>query len=305
MMQLERIPLPVDAHGRRDETAWHALRAADYTASDMGALFGVGQRSTALSVYLSKAQGITGKGSKYTRRGHILEPVVAAELALERWPGAEITPADVYLRARDPADPCLRIGATKDYDLRRAGERCVLEIKTVAPRWFRRWWGRGRAIVPPLDNVLQVRTQMMLDDADAGILACLVCDDGAEIHTFRIERNARIEAAICRRVALFWAAFDAGIWPRLEFGREAKALDLVRRTARTPPPMIAAPRIVEAADRHMEILRLEREIKAEKAAIEDEIRAAMGDNSVAVLPNGITLRAGSYKTGRIACSTTT
>lgn len=297
-MHIERIRLPTDAHGRRDESAWLRLRAGDYTASDMGALFGVGQRSTALAVYIRKAQRTVDTGSKYTRRGHILEPVVAAELT-HRWPGADIKLADVYLRGRDPADPHLRIGATKDYDLARDGERLVLEIKTVAPRWFRRWWGKGKAIHPPVDNVLQVRTQMMLDDADAGILACLVCDDSADIHTFKIERVPRIEALIRRRVSAFWAAFDVGAWPRLQLGREAKALELLNRQLRSPPPIIACPRFAELAEQHGDRVRIITEAQRELAAIEDEMIAAAGDNVVVRLPSARRVTVGRFKGRRV------
>lgn len=286
MMQVERIPLPVDRHGYRDETAWHALRAADYTASEMGALFGVGQRSTALSVYVRKAGLATAdKGSKYTRRGHILEPVVAAELE-RRWPNLAIAPADVYLRGRDPDAPHLRLGATKDFDMTGDGRRRPLEIKTVAPRWFRRWWrGPGGKVTPPLDHILQLRTQMLLDDADGGVLACLVCDDAADIFAFRIERNPRIEAEICRRVCLFWEAFDAGRWPRLQYGREAKALDAIRRQTHTPPPLAAAPRLAELATLHTAELCAEAEAKRRRLALEDEIRELMAAEAVVLLPD--------------------
>jgi predicted phage-related endonuclease len=299
MLVRERIPLPVDAHGRRDEAAWHRLRGEDLTASNIGDVFGVG-RDTALGVYLHKAgQGRVDRPTRYTRRGHILEPVVAAEL-LERWGDAAITLADVYLRGRSPTDPHLRIGATKDYDLIRGGERLVLEIKTVAPQWFRRTWragGRG-PITPPLDHALQVRTQAMLDDADAGLLAGLVCDDAAEIHAFRIERVARLEEEICRRVSLFWAAFAAGVMPRLQYGREAKALDLLRRAARVPIPTSTDAELAALATTHAAGVRRIAEIEAELRAAEDRIRELMTDNTVIYLPDARRVTVGAFARGR-------
>jgi hypothetical protein len=299
-LTVERIPLPVDGAGRRDEGAWHRLRAADYTASDMGALFGVGQRSTALAVYVRKA-GLAGAEpeTRYARRGHILEPVVADELR-HRWPAASIKPADVYLRGRDAADRHMRVGATKDYDLERGDFAGPLEIKTVAPGWFRRWWCAGgrQQPRPPLDNVLQVRTQAMLDDADGGVLAVLVCDDAAPIFTFRIDRVPRIEDAIRRRVAAFWAAFEAGVLPQLELGREAKALDQLRRITRAPAPVLADSRVAELATAHQERTRAIAEATRELAAIEDEMRALMGDQAVVVLPDARRLTVGRYSSGR-------
>lgn len=285
MMQVDRIPLPLDAQGRTDETAWHALRADDLTASDIGAVMQVGQRSTALSVYLKKA-GLAAPdaGTKYTRRGHILEPVVAAELA-DRWPGCVVLKADVYLRGRDPDDPHLRIGATKDYDIVRPDAREVLEIKTVAPMWFRRWWRDGRTVRPPLDNLLQVRTQMMLDDADAGVLACLVCDDAADIHAFRVERIARAEDTIRRRVSAFWRAFDEGRLPPMQYGREAANLDRLKKAKTATPPMLDDPALAELADRHTLRAREVREALAELREIEDRMREAMAGAPAVLLPD--------------------
>lgn len=299
-MIVERIPLPTNAAGDRDEVAWHRLRAEDLTASDMGALFGVSQRSTALGIFVRKAGlGAPEGDTRFTRRGHILEPVVAHELR-HRWPDATITLADVYLRGRDPAQPHLRVGATKDYDLERRGDRATLEIKTVAPGWFRRWWRGGgvKPITPPLDYVFQVRTQAMLDDADFGVLAALVCDDAAPIYTFRIERVPRIERLIQRRVAAFWAAFEAGVMPRLEFGREAKALDQLRRQTRVPPPVLTSPRLAALASAHTERVRSVAEATREIAEIEDEIRALMTDNSAVLLPDARRISVGKYASGR-------
>ena len=306
-MQVERIPLPTNAAGQRDEAAWHRLRAEDYTASEMGALFGVGQRSTALQVYVRKARLLPDKGpSTYSDRGHVLEPVVADRLTRRKWPGAVIRPADVYLRGRDPDDPHLRVGATKDYDLELRGERLVLEIKTVAPRWFRQWWrGGGRwAPRPPDDVVMQVRTQTMLEDADAGMIAVLVCDDAADILTFRVDRRPKIEAEIRRRVSEFWAAYEAGRLPRLEFGREAAALDALRRQLRTPTPVLADQRLAALATQHQAAARARAEADRQLARLEDEIRVLMGDNSVVLLPDArrVTVAPGAKRRVKIAAS---
>jgi predicted phage-related endonuclease len=297
MMQVDRIPLPLDPQGRMDEAAWHALRAVDLTASDVGAVMQVGQRSTALSVYLKKA-GLAApdQGTKYTRRGHILEPVVAAELETE-WTGCAVIKADVYLRGRDPDDPHLRIGATKDYDVVTPTERWVLEIKTVAPMWFRRWWRHGRAIRPPLDNLLQLRTQMMLDDSDAGVLACLVCDDAADIHKFRVERVARAEDAIRRRVSAFWRAFDEGRLPPMEYGREAANLDRLRKAKSTTPPMVDHPDLAELADRYTLRAREAREAAEELRELSDRIREITQGHPAVLLPDArrVTITARNIK----------
>lgn len=300
-MQVERIPLPRDDRGELDEQAWHALRRVDYTASDMGALFGVSPRSTALGIYVAKAgRAAPDRDTKYARRGHILEPVVAYELEL-RWPDAKIRKADVYLRGRDPSDEHLRIGATCDYSLDRGGEQGPLEIKTIAPQWFLRTWRRWQRkgpIAPPLDNLLQLRTQIMLEGADHGTIAGLVCNDAADIHVFRVERDAKIEAAICRRVSAFWAAYEAGIMPRLQYGREAANLDRLARTTECPPPIVHDDRLAELADQHTALARGIAEAQRELAAVEDEMRERLAERAVVMLPDTRRVSVGKYLSNR-------
>jgi hypothetical protein len=298
-MQVERIPLPLDARGRLDEAAWHRLRRVDFTASNVGALFGVSSRNTALAVFIDKAgrAGADAPG-KYARRGHILEPVVADELG-HRWPDAVIEKSHVYLRGRDHADPCLRVGSTNDYGLQRGGRRGPLEIKTMAPDWFRRHCPihKGKP-TPATEHVLQVRTQAMLDDADAGTLAILVCNDSADIHTFTVERDHRIEAAICRRISTFWRLFDAGKYPPLEFGHEAANLDRLPRRNTQPPPVVGDAHLVELANRHGVLVREILDRQRELAAAEDEIRLLMGEHAAVLLPDARRVSVGKYMSGR-------
>lgn len=297
-MQVERIPLPRDTRGRFDEAAWHRLRREDFTASNIGALFGVSLRKTALAIYIDKAgRAAADAPSKFSRRGHILEPVVADEL-LHRWPDSQIEKCEVYLRGRDQDDPHLRVGSTNDYELRRGGRRGPLEIKTMAPDWARRHCQRGQKFVPTTEHVLQVRTQAMLDGADEGTLAVLVCNDSADIHTFTIERDARIEAAIRRRVSIFWRAYDAGRLPPLEFGREAANLDRLPRRNVQPPPLVDDPRLAELADRHGALVRELADCQRELAASEDEMRSIMGENAAVLLPDARRVSVGKYMSNR-------
>lgn len=301
MIVRERVPLPRDARGELDEPAWHALRKVVLTASDMGALFNVSPRSTALSVYLDKA-GLAANdpGTKFTRRGHILEPIVAHELGL-RWSDAAIVKADVFLRGHDPDDAGLRIGATCDYTLMRGDDIGPLEIKTIAPSWFVRTWRGGRTrgpISPPIDNLLQLRTQILLEDADHGTIAGLVCNDSADIHAFRVDRDPKIDAMICRRVSIFWHAFDAGVLPTLRLGREAANLDRLPRETSYPPPIAHDPRLSELADRHSDLARTVREAQRELAVIEDEMRQLLDGQAVVLLPDARRVSVGKYQQGR-------
>lgn len=284
-MQIERIPLPVDATGQRDEAAWLRLRREDYTASDMGALFGVGLRKTEFGVYMDKAGArAPAKKSGYVERGHVLEAVVAHRLP-RKIPGAELSAATVYLRGRDATDPAMRVGATKDFDLRVPGERLVAEIKTIAEWWFGRHWIVGGRVRPPDEVVWQVRTQAMLEDSDGGVIVAQVINAREDMHVFRVRRDARLEEQIRRRVSAFWQRFESRTPPPMHFGREAAALDAVQRQATEPPPMLGAPRLAELATRHAARVRAVAEAERELKVIEDEIRVLMGQHAVVMLPD--------------------
>lgn len=295
VMQVDRIELPARADGQRDEAAWLEMRKRDYTASDVGKLWGVGLRGTELGVYLAKAGAKMDKPSQYTERGHVLEPVVAQRL-LRRWPGASITATTVYLRGRDPDDPAMRIGATKDYDLVRGDQLDVLEIKTIAEFWFRRHWLRGGKVVPPDEVVWQVRTQAMLEGCAGGVIAAQVINAREDLHLFYVPRVPELEIQIQQRVAAFWRRFEAGLLPPLRYGHEAKALDAMRREAAASPPMLGDNRLAELATAHATRTRAVAEAEAELKKIEDEIRVLMGTNAVVMLPDARRITAN--KSGR-------
>lgn len=298
MMQVERIPLPRTAEWRLDEPAWHALRREDVTASDLGALFRVHQRTTALGLYVDKTQGPAGGDTPAARRGRVLEPFVASELALRWGSAAAVEKADEYLRGRDPADEHLRIGATPDYYVEREGRRATLEIKTVNAIKFRRTWIRGGRPEPPLDYVFQARAQAMLAGTDEGMLAALVCDESEEILTWSIERIPRVEEAIRRRVSIFWRAVAAGTYPMLELGREATAFDRMPRSYAAVTPMIGDARASALATRHQERVAQIAEAQRELREIEDELRGMMAGAAAVILPDARRVVAGRYPGGR-------
>jgi len=274
----------IERHSYSTREEWLAFRdppdrPADVTASVISALFGLHPRETALGLY-AKRTGVDmpDADNKSKRRGRLLEPGVALAVGEER-PLWQIAKANEYLR-----DPAIRLGATPDFYVRdELGRRIVLEAKTVAPDKFKKYWTDE---APPIWIALQNATQVMLDDADRGVIAALIVDGWHfDLHFYDVPRNARAEAQIRDAVTQFWANFDCGLPPAVDYARDARLLALMH------PREIAGKVIDLRGDNRVPELLAEREhvmstiksMDARKSAIEAELRDKIGDAEIALV----------------------
>ena len=273
-MPVERIALPKGG-------GFPLERTQDITASVIGALFDLHPYTTIYALYAFHRGADLGdvKESTVMRRGHALEPVVAHEIK-KRHPNWKILRNKYYYR-----DPELRIGATPDFliegDERGPG---LLQTKTVASSVFRRHWSEDN---PPFWIALQAQTELMMTGLHWGIIAPLVVGDFAfDIHEYEVPHHAGAQAKIRTAAAEFWKAVDECREPKPAFDRDSaiinalypheakgKAVDLTHNNR------VRA--LLEAIERNdAEAKRL----KAETEAAETEIKAAMGDAEIAVVP---------------------
>lgn len=212
-----------------DRPRWMALRREDVTASEIGCLFGDLRYLTPMGLYHRKLQGEADNPNSMMVRGRVMEPAAAALVRYEM-PELELIARDgSYLRLRTD-DPKVRIGATKDYQIRvRASDLAqafarsrrylpqewiddpdrvlslALELKTVAEGAYYAHWSHG----PPRQYVLQTLTQEMLGGDDGGLLAAMVVTPSLalRLEIFPVPRNFDAELGLVDRARSFWEDF--------------------------------------------------------------------------------------------------
>lgn len=276
-MTVERIPI-----ASREQ--WKELRRHDVTASVIGTLFGAYPWQTIAGLAAEK-MGMEMPGpdpqSSVIRRGNALEPVVAAEVALQR-PEWTITKATDYLR-----DAEARIGATPDFwiegDPRGKG---VLQTKTVGATTFRKEW-HGEVIMPPFWITLQAATEAMLDDAAFSVIGVLVIGDYAfDTHVVELPRNRSAEHRLRNAVAEFWAAIEAGEVPQLlNYERDRELIKLLwpTETKGKVVDLSADARAAELCEIREKARAMEKGGKERRESAETELLAKIGDAEIALV----------------------
>jgi predicted phage-related endonuclease len=263
---------------------WHARRQLYLNASEIACLFGAHKYLTLATMVARKRDFPFTREKKndspLLRRGNALEPVAAAEIA-KLQPTWTITKCEHQYVDRD-----LRIAATPDFlvaDPNRSGVG-VLQIKVVASSI----WRREYEDAPPLGHLLQLSTEMMLTpDATWGALGVLVIGDFAfEAALYPVDRNDVAEDRLREAAKEFWRVFDSGDQPALDFARDG-ALIAAMYPKEEPGKVLNLSgdnRIAELLDRR-ERLRGDRKIiEADIEACDNEIKAKLGDASVAIVP---------------------
>jgi predicted phage-related endonuclease len=271
-MMIERLTF-----ASREE--WLALRKGDVTASTVAALFGLHPYETALGLYAAKTGvAMPDIDSKVLRRGRLLEGAVAEAVREER-PWWAIAKANEYLR-----DAKIRLGATPDfYVYDENNRRGVLQTKTVAPNAFRSSWTEE---TPPTHVALQTATEMMLDNADFGVIAALVVDGwNFDLHLYDVPRNAGAEARIREAVTKFWDDVAAGRPPKTDYARDDRLMQIIY------PRQVPGKEIDLRGDNRALELLAQREAameqikiaEAAKAEAETELREKIGDAEIAIV----------------------
>lgn len=181
----------------RSREQWLALRQADVTASDLGALFGHDPRKSPRQLYEEKKGLTDDRDNDVLRRGRWQEAAIVEMLA-ERHPEWRIERPNEYIR-----DPVLRLGATTDrIAIFPDGECVVIECKSVVRPVFDEEWGDDG---PPIRVQLQALGNGMLRNVQRMLVAVLVRDRYSdEPHEFWIERHSAAEAKIVAGVRDFW-----------------------------------------------------------------------------------------------------
>jgi predicted phage-related endonuclease len=246
----------------RDE--WLSWRKPNLNASDIPALFGHHPYLTlAKLTAIKRGTENSQPESVMMRKGSALEPVAADQVA-KLHPSWQITKCGSYFVDRDR-----RIGATPDFfviDPERPG-RGVLQTKVLSPATHRVWKLDDR---PSYYALLQTQLEMVMTKADWGVIAALVVGDYVfECHLYPVERHQATEDRLLNGAAAFWAAFDAGEEPTIDYERDGELIALLYPTAH-PGKVVD----LTMDNRILKLLEDREEFQADRSKAEKKIKAA-------------------------------
>lgn len=210
----------------KDRAAWLRARQQDVTASQIGALFGEHEFTTALDVWAVKTGRLpaTAEETPAMQRGRLLEPV-AVQLLREQFPAWRIdhnAAENIYYR-----DPATRLGATPDAIVKAPDRGLgVVQIKSVEAGVFKRKWldENGNADAP-LWIALQATLEAHLIGAQWAAVAPLVIGHGVDMPLIEIPLVEGVVAAMEAKVAEFWQMIAEGREPPVDYARDGALLD--------------------------------------------------------------------------------
>ena len=275
---IEKIPIT-------SEVQWLELRKHDITASVVGALFGLHPYKTIGALHAEKT-GVEIPGpdpdSPLILRGHDMEDNVAkrARAAFPTW---EITKSTDYYR-----DAEARMGATPDFlihDPDRKGLG-ILQAKIVAGMQFKNpksGWTDSQA---PLWISLQVTQEMMLTEAEWGMIGALIVGDFRyELKTYPVDRHFGAERRIREAVREFWRAVDANEEPKIDYERDGALLAVLypREVPGKTVDLRGDNEILTLLDRLESIEADNRAIETEVERLRNAIKAKLGDAELAMV----------------------
>jgi len=232
------IPAGVECWPVEDRAAWLERRQADVTASAIGALLGVHDYATPLSLYMLKAGLIAEDPAEPTitetsiklppmMRGNVFEDDALALVGMLR-PRWSTEPVGIYYR-----DPEVRIGATPDafaIDPGRPGFG-IVQIKSVEQSVFRAKWmdPETREVSPPTWIALQAIVEAHLTGASWACVAAMVIGFGIDLHLVEVPIHAGILDRLKAEVGAFWRGVEAGVPPDADLGRDGALIEQMWR----------------------------------------------------------------------------
>lgn len=211
-------------------------------------------------------------GNERTRWGHLLEGIVRSEY-VEREGCSVVIPDEPLWHPEHEWARATPDGIRLTNDDRH--ER-IVEIKTAGLRAADRWGEPGSDDIPP-EYYCQVAWYMWIADLPRADVALLL--GGQDFAIYRVERDDEFIEALVETAHHFWEQTQLGIPPDPDYTDDYSQY-LLRRYAQPRKEYLQASveldeRIVRLRDVKAQLKDLERE----KAQIENEIHAAVGDAS--------------------------
>lgn len=209
---MERI-----THFFDNETDWHNARRANICSTDISVLLGCGQRTAFELFHEKKGTSFDFHVTEHMERGkHFQAPI--AEWMAKKF-GLVIRPMNEFMSI-----PELRMAASFDYEIIGTAEDSpyreqfekhgngILEIKNVSYWNFKETWSFSEA---PFHIEAQLQHQLLVSGRWWGLIAANV--GGSEDVTYLRHYKEVIAAALIQKTKTFWADFDAGKEPEIDY----------------------------------------------------------------------------------------
>lgn len=257
---------------------WLAKRRSYIGASEVAAVLGVSPFQGPLDVYLAKVGEGDFKGNRATRRGQVMEPVIADWYAEET--GRTIRNLGETAIQVHPEIPFL--SATLDRVIVTDEGNAPLEIKSVGGFPARDEWETD----PPVHYQVQVQIQMSATRSSWGALCGGFAASDEIVHR-DLQFDADFFAAAVPILEEFWARVQRKDPPPA--GEMPGALNAVKRAFSTvsPDKIIALPAdALSLIDEWESLKKAGNEAKKKADLIEVRIREMMKDAEYAALDDG-------------------
>jgi len=209
---------------------WLAMRVPNINASEVPTVLGEAHYGSAAELFAEK-KGLRPprEDTAILRKGRWGEAAGFEALA-DECPQWEIRRAKIYVVDDDLRMGCTPDGAAIAPDRQGIG---IVQVKVVAAHIFRQRWldddsnnlAFGDA-TPPVPFVLQTLTEMMLTNAEWGVIAVLIVPEyDWHFRLFPVERNAVREQLIIDGVQKFFREhLDPGVMPAFEPQRDQRLI---------------------------------------------------------------------------------
>ncbi len=265
-------------NANRDREAWLEARRGFIGASDAAGILNLSPWASPMTVYADKIAVSSEEEPEpeHFAWARLFEPLIAREAALELGLTLLGRGGDMYASEERPWQAATVDEMVSDA----AGSEMPLEIKMVSAR-MDEW----EAEVPPYYRV-QVQHQIAVSGAPRGFIAALM--RGQRLVLASVDRDDRfIDEVLHPAEAAFWRLVEERRPPELE-GRafELEALRRLYPRDTGDEIVLEDSRWMEIADRMQAISAAARALDDEKKDLQARILRALGDATVAFLPDG-------------------
>lgn len=266
---------------RSGSPEWYAARSTGIGASEVAAAAGLSPYMTPLELYHRKRGELPPiEDNDAMRMGRLLEPVVKAEFC--RASG---------LTFADPEPPMFRHGqhqpitATPDAII---DETTLFEAKTASWRMKGSWGAEDSDDVPP-HYLCQCQQQMSVLNAATVHLAVLF--DGAQLKTFRVDRNDELIGYLIELALKLWDRIQNGDPPPPDWTHKSTP-QLIRNIHGTINETRIELTAEEIADweQYEELGRMVKETEAHRDTLKAKVLHAIGDHGAGLLADGRMIR---------------